>query len=171
MNKTLSPTQKITFSAMLIALAVLSTFIAKTINMGGFSFLRFSLTPALVIYTSLTLGPVYGAIVGASADLIPAFTYSQGEYNFLITIVYVILGILPWLLEKITRHFRTFLKKPLCLLWVWHGLFGIIVAIFYGNELARYEVLAKPRIGARPTILAIVFALDVGLCVGLYYNQ
>ena len=33
MNKTLSPTQKITFSAMLIALAVLSTFIAKTINM------------------------------------------------------------------------------------------------------------------------------------------
>jgi len=170
MNKTLSPTQKITFSAMLIALAVLSTFIAKTINMGGFSFLRFSLTPALVIYTSLTLGPVYGAIVGASADLIPAFTYSQGEYNFLITIVYVILGILPWLLEKITRHFRTFLKKPYIFYGVLAAIFAIITTIFYATDWLDISFGAAAYWG-KPTVLALVFVLDVGLCVGLYYTN
>jgi hypothetical protein len=50
---------------MLIAFAVISTAIAKTISHGlRLLFLRFSLTPALVIYTSLNLGPLYGAIVG-----------------------------------------------------------------------------------------------------------
>jgi hypothetical protein len=170
MNKSLSPTQKITFSAMLIALAVLSTFVAKTINMGSFYYLRFSLTPALIIYTSLTLGPLYGAIVGASADLIPAFTYSQGEYNFLITIVYLILGILPWLLEKGTRHFRTFLKKPYAFYGVLAGIFGIIVAIFYGTNWLDTS-FGQAAYWGKPTILAIVFALDVGLCVGLYYTN
>ena len=51
MSKDLTSTQKITFAAMLTALAVIATFIAKTIPMGSFTFLRFSLTPALVVYT------------------------------------------------------------------------------------------------------------------------
>ena len=92
MNKSLTTTQKITFSAMLLAMAVVSTFVAKTIPMGPFYYLRFSLTPALVIYTSLSLGPLYGAIVGAAADLIPAFALptGTGDWNFLITLVYVV---------------------------------------------------------------------------------
>jgi hypothetical protein len=168
MNKKLSPTQKITFSAMLIALSVLSTIIAKTIPMGGFSYLRFSLTPALIIYTSLTLGPFYGAVVAGAADLIPAFIIYQGEYNFLITIVYVLLGILPWFLEKLTRHFRTLLKKPYIFYGVLAGIFVAIALIFYLTDWLDNS-FGQAASWGKPTILAVTFVLDVGLCVGLYY--
>jgi|LAHS01.1.fsa_nt_gb hypothetical protein len=170
MNKALSPTQKITFSAMLLALAVVSTFVAKTIPMGMFYFLRFSLTPALVIYTSLALGPLYGAIVGACADLIPAFTYSQGEYNFLITFVYIILGILPWALEKITRRFRSALRKPYFFYAALAVIFVAVALIFYLTDWIDYSFGAASSWG-KPTVLALSAVLDVGLCVGLYFTN
>jgi ECF transporter S component (folate family) len=170
MSKDLSVTQKITFSAMLLALSVIATFIAKTIPMGSFYYLRFSFTPALIIYTSLTLGPFYGAVVGACSDLIPAFTYSQGEYNFLITFVYMILGILPWLLEKGTRHFRTAFRKPYLFYGVLAVIFAILVAVFYATDWLDSS-FGNAAYWAKPTVLAILFVLDIGLCVGLYFTN
>lgn len=170
MNKSLTTTQKITFSAMLLAMAVVSTFVAKTIPMGLFSFLRFSLTPALVIYTSLALGPLYGAVVGACADVIPAFVISQGQYNFLITLVYVVLGVLPWLLEKLTRHFRTALRKPYLFYVVLAVLLAVVATIFYATDWIDYSFGSAASWG-KPTVLALSAVLDVGLCVGLYFTN
>jgi hypothetical protein len=178
-NEKFTPVQKVTFSAMLIALAVIATFLAKTVSMGPFYYLRFSLTPALIIYTSLALGPFYGALVGAAADLIPAFALSQGEYNFLITIVYVVLGVLPWLLEKLTKHFRSSLKSPYYFYGLLALLFVALVCIFYATPLLDSSFMVKDQNGevydaslwAKPTILAIVFVLDVGLGVGLYFTN
>jgi hypothetical protein len=178
-NEKFTPVQKVTFSAMLIALAVIATFLAKTISMGPFYYLRFSLTPALIIYTSLALGPFYGALVGAAADLIPAFALSQGEYNFLITIVYVILGVLPWLLEKLTKRFRSSLKSPYYFYGLLTLLFIALVCIFYATPLLDSSFMIKNEVGdtydasvwAKPTILGVVFLLDVGLGVGLYFTN
>ncbi|MFA6619806.1 MAG: hypothetical protein WCS90_01565 [Bacilli bacterium] len=170
MSKDLTPTQKITFAAMLTALSVIATFIAKTIPMGSFTFLRFSLTPALVVYTSLTLGPLYGAIVGGLADLIPALAYQTGEYNFLITIVYILLGVLPWLLEKLTRHFRSALRKPYLFYVVLALIFVITVVIFYATDWLD-KSFGQAAYWGKPTILVISFVLDIGLCIGLYFTN
>lgn len=170
MSKDLTSTQKITFAAMLTALAVIATFIAKTIPMGSFTFLRFSLTPALVVYTSLTLGPLYGAIVGGLADLIPALTYQTGEYNFLITIVYILLGVLPWLLEKLTRHFRSALRKPYLFYGVLTVIFAITAVIFYATNWLD-QSFGQAAYWGKPTVLAITFVLDIGLCIGLYFTN
>lgn len=170
MSKDLTQTQKITFAAMLTALSVIATFIAKTIPMGSFSFLRFSLTPALVIYTSLALGPLYGAIVGGLADLIPAFGLPTGSYNFLITIVYIILGVLPWLLEKLTRHFRSALRKPYLFYGVLALLLAVTALIFYLTDWLDKSFGAAAYWG-KPAVLAVSFILDAGLCVGLYFTN
>jgi ECF transporter S component (folate family) len=168
----LSPTRKMTIAAMLLALSVIMTFIAKTIPMGPFYYLRFSLTPALVIYTSLSLGPLYGAIVGAAADLIPAFALptGTGDWNFLITLVYVVLGILPWALQLATKHFRGQLRKP----WFLYSLLAIdlvILACFFYATNWLDSSFGDAAIWAKPTILAVLFLLDIGLGFGLYYTN
>jgi hypothetical protein len=170
MSKDLTATQKITFAAMLTALAVISTAIAKTFSMGSFLFLRFSLTPALVIYTSLALGPLYGAIVGGLADLIPAFAIPTGSYNFLITFVYIFLGVLPWLLEKFTRHFRSAFRKPYLFYGTLTLLLGVVAALLYGTSWLDWS-FGEAASWGKPTILAVSFVLDVGLCVGLYFTN
>jgi len=170
MSKDLTPTQKIAFAAMLTALSVIATFIAKTIPMGSFSFLRFSLTPALVIYTSLALGPLYGAVVGGLADLIPAFGLPTGSYNFLITFVYIILGILPWLLEKLTRHFRSALRKPYLFYSILFLFLVVTALIFYLTDWLDKSFGAAAYWG-KPAVLTVSFILDVGLCVGLYFTN
>jgi hypothetical protein len=169
----LSPTQKLTFAAMLLALAVISTFVAKSISLpflSSFPFLRFSLTPAIIIYTSITLGPVYGMVVGAAADVIPAFGFSTGSYNFLITIVYALFGILPWVLEKLTRHFRSTLRKP----YFFYGTLAVILialaVIFYATDWLDGN-FGSSGVWAKPTILGVIFCLDVGMGVGLYFTN
>ena len=169
----LSPTQKLTFAAMLLALAVISTFVAKSISLpflSSFPFLRFSLTPAIIIYTSITLGPLYGMVVGAAADLIPAFVASTGSYNFLITIVYALFGVLPWALEKFTKRFRSGLRKP----YAFYGALALILVavtlIFYLTDWLDSS-FGNSGIWAKPTILGVIFLLDVGMGFGLYFTN
>ena len=104
MKKTLT-IRNITSAAVLTALSIISTIIFKLIPMGDLVFLRFSLTPSIIMFTSLVLGPFYGVVVGIVSDFIPAMVAATGAYNFFITIVYGILGVLPWIFEKITTFY------------------------------------------------------------------
>ena len=93
--------RKITLSALLIALTVICL---KVISINpGYLFVRISLGPALVIFSSLYLGPIYGVIVGAGSDLLGAFVFPTGEYQPLFTLIYGLLGLLPWLLNYIFK--------------------------------------------------------------------
>ena len=62
--------RNITSAAILTALSIISTMVFKLIPMGDLVFLRFSLTPSLIMFASLALGPFYGAVVGVAADFI-----------------------------------------------------------------------------------------------------
>jgi len=104
--------KRITSTAILLALATISTIVFKLVPMGNLGLLRFSLTPAIIIFTSIALGPISGVIVGAGSDLIPAIITPTGSILPLITLVYAILGVVPWLLVFITKQFRKSLKKP-----------------------------------------------------------
>lgn len=170
----LTSTQKLTFSAMLLALSVASTLLAKTIAaalpLGDFAFVRFSFTPALVIYTSITMGPLYGIVVGVASDLLPAFIYPTGAVNFFVTIVYAILGFLPWVLEKLSRHFRASLRKPYYLYGALAGLLVLMACLFYATDL--FDSSFGPSAGwAKPTILGVLALFDVGLGIGLYFSN
>jgi uncharacterized protein YneF (UPF0154 family) len=169
-ERKLSPTQKLTFAAMLLALSIITTLIAKTIPMGNFYYLRFSLTPALIIYTSFTLGPLYGLIVGAAADAIPALIYPTGSYNFLLTIVYGLLGVVPWCLEKGTRHFRSFLRQSYMLYATLAAILVALGLVFYLTPLFD-DTFGAQGYWAKPTILAVLALLEIGFVIGLYFTN
>lgn len=133
MSKQLSKTQKITLCAMLLVLDIVATHIIRTPAIGSLPFLRMSLGPSLIIFSSLLLGPFYGAIVGGVGDLLGIFLFTglEGQINFLITIVYTLLGILPWALEKLTKRFRKYLQKPYFLFASMTILLVILICLFY----------------------------------------
>ena len=60
----LSQVQKICLSGILLALIIVFTKVLSVQNLPALPFVRISIGPALIIFTSLILGPVYGGSVG-----------------------------------------------------------------------------------------------------------
>ncbi len=135
MNKELKQIEKMTLSAMLLAVSVILGSITKMISIPHLSFISISFTPAIVIFASLTLGPIYGAVVGGLSDLLPAFIMPTGAYNFLLTIVYVLLGIFPWLIEKGTKRIRRFFPFSFVTVFLIMVVLGLEIYFFYGTDI------------------------------------
>ncbi len=176
MSKTLSSTQKITLSAMLLVLDVLATHIIRTPVIGSLPFLRLSLGPALVIYASLLLGPFYGAIVGGAGDLLGIFIFSgiEGEINYLITIVYTLLGILPWCVEKLTHKMRKSLQKPyiiFVLMFLTLVLLALLFYVFPSSKDYFASGFGEMTSWIEPLILSLTGLFDVIACFGLFFTN
>lgn len=176
MSKKLSPTQKITLCAMLLVLDVVATHIIRTPAIGSLPFLRMSLGPALIIFASLLLGPFYGAIVGGVGDLLGIFLFTglEGQINFLITIVYTLLGILPWCLEKLTRRFRKYLQKPYFLFASMSLLLVLLICLFYVFPSTK-EYFANGfgelTNWLEPLILALTAFFDLACAFALFFTN
>lgn len=160
--------RNITSAAILTALSVISTMVFKLIPMGDLVFLRFSLTPSLIMFASLVLGPFYGAIVGMAGDFIPAMVMPTGAYNFFITIVYGILGVLPWIFEKITRKFRASLKPPFAV-FIAMGviLAGLVVTLFLTDFVGGQVFKGDYVLVTKFIILGIMVLVSVACCVSV----
>ena len=157
MNKAV---RKITISALLLALTVICL---KVIAINpGFSFVRVSLGPALIIFSSLFLGPVYGGVVGAGSDLLGAFVFPTGEYQPLFTLVYGLLGVLPWFLNFILKRINN--RK--------------FTAIFFNFLLICWSIATVLTVWLYPQInemnLKIIYssvgvALAIGTIISLFF--
>ena len=106
MKVRLTPVQKIAYCGLLIGLNVLLTRLPGLAQVGPvFSFNRLGLGTAVTIFSSLLLGPFYGALVGVAGDAIGWVTMGQftGTFNFFLSIYYAVLGVAPWLLSLLLR--------------------------------------------------------------------
>lgn len=160
--------RNITSAAVLTALSTISTIIFKFVSIGGLPYLRFSLTPSIIMFASLVLGPFYGAVVGAVSDFIPAMLFPTGDYNFFITIVYAILGVLPWIFEKITRKFRSSLKPPFAVFIAMGVILAGLVAVLFLTDFVGGEVLKGDYVlVTKFIILGIMVAVGAACCVSV----
>ncbi len=168
MNKRFSQIEKITLSSMLLAISIVLGTITKMISIPHLSFISFSFTPSIVIFASLALGPIYGAVVGGLADLLPAFIYPTGAYNFILTLVYVALGIMPWLLEKITRKINRSFPFTYVVIGLIVLLFGAEIYIFYGTNVLDVRLsYFGPYV--KLIILSLSFLMDTITAFGLMF--
>ena len=159
---------------MLLVLDILATHIIRTPVLGSLPFLRLSLGPALVIYSSLLLGPFYGAIIGGAGDLLGIFIFSgiEGEINYLITIVYTLLGILPYYFEKITHKMRKSLQKPFIIFALMFIVLILLTCLFYAFPSTKaYFANGFGEISSwiEPLILSLTGIFDFAACFGLFF--
>ena len=165
----LSQVQKITLSGLLLALTIILTRITPLQNFPLIPWIRISLGPSLIIFSSILLGPIYGAIVGAGSDIlgIVLFPNSLGYgINPLFTLVYGLLGVLPWLLY--------FLIKKVHVRFLEIGLVGGASILVFG--LLIYFIFFSPTIAVNYSfelwhkilIVSIAFVLFVATIVLLF---
>jgi ECF transporter S component (folate family) len=109
---------KIAFAGMFIALNIILTrFFSYMFYIGGLQAIRLSFGEIPLMLGGIVLGPVYGAITGALADLIGYPVNPQGPYFPGFTLTAAMAGLLPGLMSKLV-------KKE----WTWLSL-SIVVSI------------------------------------------
>ena len=131
--------------------------------------MRISLGPALIIFASLVLGPIYGGIVGGLSDILGIVLVPNAlgyAINPWFTLVYTLLGILPWCLFKLF----SLIKKEKLLFWIFNsfllGLWVFITVYILLNEtIANVTFLLYQRI----LIIAISFVLLAATGVLIYF--
>ncbi len=166
----ISQVQKITLAALLLALTIILTRITPLQNIPIIPWIRISLGPALIIFSSILLGPIYGAIVGAGSDIlgIVLFPNSLGYgINPLFTLVYGLLGTLPWFIFFLVKRIKNQHIPLICLIIA--GILtylGLVYLIFFSeliNQNYTFETYQKWL------IVSIAFALLVGTIISVFF--
>ena len=127
----ISQVQKITISALLLALTIILTRMTPLQNIPLIPWVRISLGPALIIFSSILCGPLYGAIVGAGSDILGIVLFPNAlgyGINPLFTLVYGLLGILPWLIYWLIKKIK---KQQIMLICLTSAMILIFFALIY----------------------------------------
>lgn len=168
----LSQVQKITLSGLLLALTIILTRVTPLQNFPLIPWVRISLGPSLIIFSSILLGPIYGAIVGSGSDIlgIVLFPNSLGYgINPLFTLVYGLLGVLPWLLYFLVKKFQVrFLEIGLVggvsilvfLALVYFIFFSSTIAANYSFELWHKILIVSIAFVLLTMTIILLFAIE-----------
>ena len=93
---------KISYSALFIAIGIILSRFVSLPSLFGLPFLKVSLNPSIVMFSSFYLGPVWGLLVGTFCDVFGALLIPQGgAFNPLFTIAASLIGLMPYLLYKV----------------------------------------------------------------------
>lgn len=151
--------QKITLSGIFIGLIVILQKIIAVNYIPGLPFVRLSFGgPGLIIFSSILLGPWYGALIGGLSDLLGyvAFDLSGKALFPQITAIYVVLGFVSYYVFWAIRNLKN--KKVMMAIegFSFLAFFGAVLAYLLTRDL---EILVKIF---APIALGILF---IGLAI------
>ena len=174
MKTKLTPVQKIAFGGVLIVLNVLLTRLPGLAQVGpAFSFNRIGLGVGVVIFSSLTLGPGYGALVGVAGDALGWLVMGQftGIFNFFLSIYFALVGVFPWLLGKLLGLIKGSEKADRIVLPILYlSLYATLVALLWGTTVfdGQFAKWNMEPISTKIVLTVVSFALAALTFVGLW---
>ena len=141
-NNSLSIVQKICLAGLLTALATVCQKVFAINYIPIVPFLRISFGgPAVIIFASIFLGPIYGMVVGAGSDLLGYLVFDPKTMGFFpqITAIYTVLGIVPYFIYNFLKTKQTN-KLMMVIKYIVIGLLYLGVALFIclNDEIALY---------------------------------
>ena len=160
----LSTIQKICLAGLFIALVVILQKVVAINYLAFAPFVRISFGgPALIIFASILLGPIYGAFIGAMSDVLGYFIFDIKAFGFFpqVTAIYTLLGFASYFIFSFVISIKN--KKALSIIEIATMLaiwLGVSLYVILSSEIklfsATYPVtlLAKILI---PSILAVIF--------------
>ena len=162
----LDTVQKIALTGILTALVIIFTRFFSIQNIPIMPFVRISLGPALIILSSILLGPVYGACVGAASDILGIILRPNElgySINPLFTLVYGLLGLLPGLIILLIKKVQN--EKLLIIInIITLGLLWVFISIF-----TIFDILVTFEIYQKILIVSISLLLMVGTFIGIFF--
>ena len=164
----IKPVLKITLSALFIALTIVTSKFLPISNVFSLPFLRISLGPTILIFASILLGPIYGAMTGLLSDLIGFIFDTTGyAYNPLFSLTYLLYGLIPGLLIYLLKKNKS--SKPIIQI-ISFAIINIFIICFFSlnDSIAPYGGKEYPL--TLETKLIVIFAsLGITLLYFLIY--
>ena len=133
----LKPIQKICLAGLFIALIVILQKVVAINYLAFAPFVRLSFGgPALIIFSSILLGPIYGGLIGAASDLLGYLIFDPRMYPpyLQITAIYTLLGVASYFVFSLVFSIKN--RKLL-------SLIEIIVLSLIWLGVSLYVVLSK----------------------------
>lgn len=166
-NQKLRPLTSVALAGLFTALAVVLQKVLAINYVPVAPFIRISFGgPAMIIFSSLFLGPLYGACVGLFSDLLGYFIFDPKNMGFFpsITAIYLVLGFVSFFIYKLIQTIKN--KKLLTILeFVVFSLIFIAVSLKIGlsDELTLYSITYSLHIKTKIVIIVSMLILIVGL--------
>ena len=170
---TLSPIQKICLAGLFIALVVILQKVIAINYIPVVPFLRISLGgPALIIFSSIFLGPLYGMFIGAASDVLGYFLFDPKSFSFFpqITAIYTLLGFVSGLTVYLFKHIKKYLIIYLITGFIFAGLLVFVtIYLFANNNLQLYGTVYNLELWQKIVIPIALFILLGGLYVSMIF--
>ena len=156
--------QKICLSGLIMALVIILQKVVAVNYLAFAPFVRISFGgPALIIFASVLLGPIYGALIGLGSDLLGYLIFDPRMYPpyLQITAIYTLLGFVAYFIFSFVFSFKN--RKALAvteiavlaLIWA-----AVSVYVIMSNQItlfsSTYDVPLLSKI-LIPSILGIMF--------------
>ena len=168
-NYRLSVTQKICLAGLFIAIVTILQKIFAINYIPIIPFLRISLGgPAIIIFSSIFLGPIYGMAIGAASDVLGYFLFDPKSMSFFpqITAIYAVLGLVSYFIFWLFKNMKN-VKLMLIIEGVSFAaiLAGITVYLFLNANLQLYGNSYMLELWQKILIPSAMFVLLAGLFV------
>ena len=168
-NYRLSVTQKICLAGLFIAIVTILQKIFAINYIPIIPFLRISLGgPAIIIFSSIFLGPIYGMAIGAASDVLGYFLFDPKSMSFFpqITAIYAVLGLVSYFIFWLFKNIKN-VKLMLIIEGVSFAaiLAGITVYLFLNTNLQLYGNSYMLELWQKILIPSAMFVLLAGLFV------
>ena len=172
----LSTIQKICLTGLFIALVTILQKVLAINYIPVIPFLRISLGgPALIIFSSIFLGPIYGFFIGAASDVLGYFILDPKMLGYFpqITAIYGLLGFVSFFIFWLFKH----IKNEKLFLIVEGSTFilllaGITVFLFLNTNLQLYSSVYTLQLWQKILIPSVLFVLLSGLFISsILFNR
>ena len=159
--------QKICLAGLFIAMVTILQKVIAINYVPGLPFVRLSFgAPALIIFSSVLLGPWFGALIGAASDILGYFIFDMsGSAMFpQITAIYALLGFSAYFVFQFVRSIYS--KKLIIVIE------GVCFALFYAFVAYYLFAVAEIDLWVKIVALALLLVLFTGLIVFIsLYNK
>ena len=165
----LSVIQKICFSGLIMALVVVLQKVVAINYLAFAPFVRVSFGgPALIIFASILLGPIYGLFIGIGSDLLGYLIFDPRMYPpyLQITAIYAVLGFVAYFIFSFVfsihnRKVLTILEIAfMSIIWLAVSLFMIL-----NNEITLFSSTYKLTVLSKVLVCSISHLLFVGIVI------
>lgn len=160
MNKgisNLSITQKICLTGLMIALTTILQKVLAINYLAALPFFRLSFgAPALIVFSSIFLGPFWGGIVGLFSDLLGYFAFDASGYAYKpqIGLIYLALGVGSFFIFKLISKIK---KEKLAVVQ------GVVLGAFFVFFTVYLEFFFECSIYTRILIPLGLLCLIIGI--------
>lgn len=167
---------KIALAGLFIAIAVILQKVLAINYIPIIPFVRISPGgPAIIIFSSILLGPWYGLLVGAASDIIGYALFDASGFGFFptITLIYAVLGLLPYFVFSLFKKVRSNkISLSFIIAFMIISLTIVSVVLFANDTLTLFSNAYSITLLMRILIPSIMILLFVCLLVFIiWYNR